>query len=107
MEEASVSFQYCCIICKLGFDSTEPGHVTEKGLLTLLSYSEKHERKDLCAYLNHSADTNCFESMGDKLISEVEQHLLPCIDLVAAEAIYHVQCYSLFMLLKKISKRKV
>ncbi len=28
---------------------------------------------------------------GDEWASEIEQRLLPCIDLVAAEAIYHVQ----------------
>ncbi len=63
MAEASISFQDCCICCKLGFDSTEPVHVTKKGVLTLLSYSEKHEREDLYAYLNHCVNTNCFESI--------------------------------------------
>jgi hypothetical protein len=58
--EAIHSFQDCCIICKLGFDTTEPVHVTKKGVLTLLSYSKKHEREDLCAYLDHYVSTSSF-----------------------------------------------
>ena len=60
MAEASSSFNGCC---KLSFDSSEPVHVTKKGALTLLSYSEKHEREDLIAHLNHCINTNCFESI--------------------------------------------
>ena len=63
MAEASNSFKDCCVICKLGFDSIEPVHVTKKGVQTLLNYSEKHIREDLCAYLQWCVSTSSFENI--------------------------------------------
>jgi hypothetical protein len=40
------------VICKLGFENVEPVHVTRKGILTFISYSEKHGRDDIRTYLN-------------------------------------------------------
>jgi hypothetical protein len=42
---------------------------------------------------------------GDEWASEIEQRVLACIDLVAAEAVYHDQCFSRFMLKKYLDKR--
>ena len=63
MAEASNSFKDCCIICKLGFDSVELIHVTKKGIHILLSYSEKHKRKDLYEYLQRCVSTSSFQNV--------------------------------------------
>lgn len=63
MAEASNSFKNCCIICKLGFDSNEPVHVTKKGVRTLLNYSEKNKRTDLCEYLEWCLCTSSFQNI--------------------------------------------
>ena len=42
----------------------------------------------------------CCEKRGDAWASEVQNCLCGCIDLVAAEAIYHANCYSRFLLNK-------
>ena len=43
----------------------------------------------------------CCSKRGDAWASEVQNRLHGCIDLVAAEAIYHVNCYSRFLLNKR------
>ena len=42
----------------------------------------------------------CCNKRGDAWASEVRNRLCGCIDLVAAEAIYHANCYSRFLLNK-------
>ncbi len=44
----------------------------------------------------------CCGKRGDAWGSEVQNCLHGCIDLVAAEAIYHVNCYSQFLLKVRI-----
>ena len=40
------SFQRgCCVICKQGFEDENPVAVSKKGVLTLISFSEKHGRE--------------------------------------------------------------
>ena len=51
----------CCVICQLGFENAEPVHVTKKGILTLLNYSEKRGRDDLHIYLNRCVSTDPVE----------------------------------------------
>lgn len=48
----------------------------------------------------HENLLECCHKRGDKWSSEVENCLHGCIDLVAAEAIYHVNCYTQFLLNK-------
>ena len=45
----------------------------------------------------------CCGKRGDAWASEVQNRLYGCINLVAAEAIYHVNCYSRFLLNKENS----
>ena len=62
-------------------------------------------------YLNSRSIENillslyCCKERGDEWASEVEKRLLACIDLVAAEAVYHNQCISRFMLKKDLDKK--
>ena len=42
----------------------------------------------------------CCEKRGDAWTSEIQNRLCGYIDLVAAEAIYHANCYSRFLLNK-------
>jgi len=46
----------------------------------------------------------CCRRRGDSWGSEVQERLHGCFDLVAAEAVYHNNCYSRFMLNKQIGK---
>jgi len=48
----------------------------------------------------HEKLLECCEKRGDAWASEVQNRLCDCIDLVAAEAIYHANCYSRFLLNK-------
>ena len=169
-----------CVICKQGFEKEQSVTVSKKGILNLISYSEKRGLSDLKSYfteristtpigkvLVHTAcrrdftdtkrlhcrdvevpcakklrssllpfswkddcmfcgksaavDTRhperspvcavvtlpfreklleCCDKRGDSWAAEVQNRLHGCIDLVAAEAVYHVNCYSRFMLLK-------
>ena len=73
---ASAFKKDCCVICKLGFENVEPVHVTKKGILTLINYSDKHGRDDLHTYLNQFISTdpveavlvhpNCYRDFTDK-----------------------------------------
>lgn len=45
----------------------------------------------------------CCEKRRDRWATEVQNRLHGCIDLVAAEAIYHSDCYSRFTLMKNLS----
>ena len=81
----------CCVLCKLGFENAEPVHVTRKGILTLINYSEKRGRDELHTYLNQciSGDPieavlvhpNCRRDFTDKkriqLHSDVEDLEIP------------------------------
>ncbi len=49
----------------------------------------------------HDKLLECCDKRGDAWASEVKTRLCGCIDLVAAEAIYHANCYSLFLLNKR------
>ena len=41
----------CCVICKQGFEDENPAvTVSKKGMLTLITFGEKHGRVDLCTY---------------------------------------------------------
>ena len=46
----------------------------------------------------HGKLLECCDKRGDTWASEVQNRLCGCLDLVAAEAIYHANCYSQFML---------
>ena len=48
----------------------------------------------------HDNILECCDRRGNTLASEVQKRLCGCLDLVAAEAIYHVNCYSQFLLNK-------
>ena len=48
----------------------------------------------------------CCKEKGDLWASEVENHLQGCIDLVAAEAVYHDSTLTKFMLKKDHNKKK-
>ena len=60
---ASIFKKDHCVICKLNFENEEPVHVTKKGMLTIIECCEKHERNDLCAYLNECISTNPIETV--------------------------------------------
>ena len=47
----------CCVICKQGFEDENPVTVSKKGVLTLISFSEKRGRVDLTTYLNECIRT--------------------------------------------------
>ena len=176
----SVIQEDACVICRQSFEKEQPVTVSEKGILSLINYSEKrglsdlnsyftgristttigkvlvHKKcrrdftdpkrllcrkleepcakklrssllpftwKDDCMFCGKSAavDTRhpertpvcgvatlpfrqklleCCDKRGDSWAAEVQNRLHGCIDLVAAEAVYHVNCYSRFMLLK-------
>ena len=171
-----------CVICKERFDDEKPTVVTEKGINTLIRFSEKRGFPELSAHLNecvqktpiqvfvhkecrrdftnprrHSSFNNpateeelppakklrssmppfdwkvncmlcgsvakndprhperdkvchvttlpmrsklleCCDKRNDTWASEVKNRLCGCIDLVAAEAVYHSNCYSRFVL---------
>lgn len=184
---ASAFKKDCCVICNLGFENVEPVHVTKKGILTLINYSEKHSRDDLHTYLNQCISTDpveavlvhancrrnftdkkrlglhshvevpsakrlrssslpfnwkedcmlcgksaihdtrhperqrvhkvstipmrcnlleCCTERGDLWACEVENRLQGCIDLVAAEAVYHDSCLTKFTLKRDYQKKK-
>ena len=48
----------------------------------------------------------CCEERGDSWAAEVQNRLYGCIDLVAAEAIYHGYCYSKFVLFRNLGARE-
>ena len=48
----------------------------------------------------------CSKERGDLWASEVENHLQGCIDLVAAEAVYHGSCLTKFLLKRDHNKKK-
>ena len=182
---SNIEDENCCVICKGTFSENEKSvTVSKKGLLTLISYSEKRELLDLTEYLNERNSTSpigkvlvhakcrrdftdkkrlfssssssteepaakklrsslspfnwnddCMfcgkhaqvdprhpdraqvyqvttlhfrdkvlewcDTRGDTWAAEVQNRLHGCIDLVAAEAIYHSNCYTMFMLNKK------
>ena len=41
----------CCVICKLGFENDKATTVTEKGMMSLISFSEERGCSELNAYL--------------------------------------------------------
>ena len=53
-----------------------------------------------------SSVLECCKERGDKWATEVEKRVLACIDLVAAEAVYHDLCFSRFMLKKDLDKKR-
>ena len=52
----------------------------------------------------HDKLLECCEKRGDLWASEVQTRLLGCVDLVAAEAVYHDGCFSRFMLNKELRR---
>ena len=48
----------------------------------------------------HDNLLECCDKRGDAWASEVQKRLCGCLDLVAAEAIYHANCYSRLLLNK-------
>ena len=53
----------CCVICQLGFECEKPVTVARKGILTLIKYSEEHERNELTEYLSR-----CLNSTPNKSV---------------------------------------
>ncbi|CAB3993685.1 Hypothetical predicted protein, partial [Paramuricea clavata] len=61
------------------------------------------ERSPVCAVTTlpfREKLLKCCDERGDSWAAEVQNRLHGCIDLVAAEAVYHVNCYSRFVLIK-------
>lgn len=56
-EDTNYLYEECCVICKQGFELENSTKVSEKKLLTLISYSEKCEKPDLHKYLNECLST--------------------------------------------------
>ena len=51
IQDVSICLEESCVICKLGFDNEKPVKVTKKGMLSLISYSEKRGKSELHTYL--------------------------------------------------------
>ena len=185
LSDGGIFLEDSCVICKLGFHNEKPVKVTEKGMLSLISYSEKRGKPELHTYLTECVSKTpigtvlvhqncrrdftdpkrgvrmcsnaedqlpsskrlrssllpfswkdacmlcggsvaincrhpdrkhvktvrtlpirsklleCCTKRGDSWAYEVQTRLQGCIDLVAAEAVYHAQCFSRFMLKKE------
>ena len=51
LSDGGIFLEDSCVICKLGFHNEKPVKVTEKGMLSLISYSEKRGKPELHTYL--------------------------------------------------------
>ena len=51
LSDGGIFLEDSCVICKLGFHNEKPVKVTEKGMLSLISYSEKRGKPELYTYL--------------------------------------------------------
>jgi uncharacterized protein YlaI len=56
-EDADHFCEEYCVICKQGFELENSTKVSEKGIITLISYSEKRGKPDLHKYLNECLST--------------------------------------------------
>ena len=68
--------------------------------------SRHPERRQVCAVATLSFREKlleCCDKRGDTWAAEVKNRLHGCIDLVAAGAVYHGNCYTRFTLCKDLS----
>lgn len=66
MAEGNLSSCFCeehCVICCQGFKTESSIKVSQKGLMTLISYSEKRGKTDLCNYL-----TKCMKTTPERKV---------------------------------------
>lgn len=53
----------CCVICRQGFKDENPVTVSKKGVLTIISFSQKYERVDLSTYSKEHITTTPIDTV--------------------------------------------
>ncbi|XP_065911780.1 uncharacterized protein [Dysidea avara] len=84
---SSFNWKENCMLCgkNIKFDARHP---------------ERSKIHNVTTLTMHDNLLECCDKRGDEWASEVQKRLHGCFDLVAAEAIYHSNCYSRFLLNK-------
>ena len=90
----------------LSFNWKEDCMLCIKSAIFDTRHPERHQVHKLSTIPMRCNLLECCKERGDQWASEVENRLKGCIDLVAAEAVYHDSCLMKFMLKRDHKKKK-